>query len=128
MTHEKLNVFLQRFFYLTVIIVANEWKIHRRFVSPTINQPSVASHLPVFNDNLRKFVASLPTNGEFFDVLPFISTCLITMFLEAAFGLEWEPEVKERYIAQITEYGNKDLNYNYLIFFKYKCLKFLQWK
>lgn len=78
--------------------------MHRRLVSPTINQQSVSTHLPVFNENIRKIVSNLPTTGEFFDILPFISKCKMTMFVESALGIDWEPEVKQRYLRQFLEY------------------------
>lgn len=84
--------------------LAEEWKIHRRLVSPAINLSSVSAHLPIFNDNIRKTVANLPANGEFIDILKPLTVCKITMFVEAALGLGWEPEVKQRYLKQFAEY------------------------
>lgn len=84
-----------------------EWKVHRRLVSPTINQLSVSSHLPIFNKNIRQIVSSLPTNSEFFDILPSMTTCTLTMFAEAALGTEWEPEAKQRYLQQMAAYVSR---------------------
>lgn len=78
--------------------------MHRRLVGPTLSQHSVTAHLPVFNENVRKTVASLPTNGQFFDILPSIAKCKMSMFVEAALGTDWEPEMKQRYIHQYVAY------------------------
>ncbi|XP_031637234.1 cytochrome P450 3A19-like [Contarinia nasturtii] len=86
---------------------ADDWKVHRRFVSPTINQPSVSMHLSVFNENIRKIVLSLSENSEYFDILPSITTCKLTMFVEAALGSEWEIEVKQRYLRQFIAIVSK---------------------
>lgn len=86
------------------LFLADQWKVHRRLVSPTLNQTSVGAHIPIFNENIRKIVSSLPTNGEFFDILPSIATCMMTMFVEAALGTKWEPEVKQRYLRQFMAY------------------------
>ena len=82
---------------------AEEWKVHRRLVSPTINQSSVNAHLPVFNENIRKSVCNMPTN-DYFDILPSITKCKMTMFIEAALGTDWEPEVKEQYLRNFVAY------------------------
>lgn len=81
-----------------------EWKFHRRLVSPTINQQSISAHLPIFNQNIREIVSNLPINGEYFDILPWITQCKMAMFVEAALGKEWKPEVKERYMRQFAAY------------------------
>lgn len=85
-----------------------EWKVHRRLVSPTMNQLSVSSHLPIFNKNIRQIVSSLPTNSDFFDILPSMTTCTLTMFAEAALGTEWEPEAKQRYLQQMAAYVSRN--------------------
>lgn len=77
--------------------------MHRRLVNPTINQPTVRMHLPVFNANIRSQVLELPIN-EYFDILPLIVKCNTTMFIEAALGLDWKPEVKQRYLQQNVKY------------------------
>lgn len=82
--------------------LAKEWKVHRRLVSPTINQTSVAA--PVFNENIRKIISNLSTMGGFFDILPTIAQCKMIMFVEAALGTEWEPEIKQRYLQQFVAY------------------------
>lgn len=84
--------------------------MHRRLVSPTINQASVSMHLPVFNENIRKTIQTLPTN-EYFDIFPTISNCKITMFVEAALGTDWEPDVKQRYLQQFVAYVSKHSNH-----------------
>lgn len=66
-------------------------------------------HLPVFNENIRKIVQSLPMN-EYFDILPSISKCKMIMFVEAALGTDWEPDVKQRYLRQFVAYVSKHLN------------------
>lgn len=86
--------------------IAEEWKVHRRFVSPTINQAGVSLHLPVFNENIRKTVGSLAAN-EYFDILSSISKCKISMFVEAALGTDWEPDVKQSYLRNIFAYVSK---------------------
>lgn len=78
--------------------------MHRRLVAPIINQFSVNAHIPIFNENIRKIVSSLPLNGEFFDILPSITQCKLTMFVEATLGTDWEPEVKQRYLQQFSAY------------------------
>lgn len=89
---------------INFFVLAEEWKIYRRLVSPTINLPSVSAHLPIFNHNIRKTVANLPAHGKFIDILQNLSVCKITMFVEAALGLDWEPEIKHRYLKQFKEY------------------------
>lgn len=63
----------------------------------------MSEHLPIFNDHIQKTVANLPANGEFFDILPYLSTCKISIFVEAALGSEFEPKVKQRYLKQFAE-------------------------
>lgn len=84
-------------------------------VSPTINLPSVSEHLPIFNDNIRKTIANLPVNDEFFDILQPLTVCKITMFVEAALGLGWEPEVKQRYLKQFIQYVHTFSAYIYQV-------------
>lgn len=82
-----------------------EWKVHRRLVSPTLSQHSVNAHLPVFNEIIRKTITSLvPNSKEFVDILPSIAKCKMTMFIEAALGTSWEPQLKEQYIHQYVAY------------------------
>lgn len=45
----------------------------------------------------------MPVNGEFFDILDYLTECKITMFMEAALGSEWEPDVKQTYLRNFTE-------------------------
>lgn len=77
--------------------------MHRRLVSPAINLSSVSEHLPIFNEHIRKAIAGLPTNDEFIDILPYLSTCKISMFAEAALGSEIEPATKEKYLTNFFE-------------------------
>lgn len=85
-------------------IEAEEWKIHRRLVSPTINLASVSAHLSIFNKNFRDMLAKLPTDGQSFDILPSITFCKITMFLETALGCDLDVKDKERYLELYAEY------------------------
>lgn len=85
------------------MFIAEQWKVHRRLVSPTINSASVSAHLPIFNDNIRMSMKSLPTN-EFIDLLVPLNVCKITMFVEAALGDGWDPEVKQKYLQQFIAY------------------------
>lgn len=73
-------------------------------MTPTLSRNSVNAHLPVFNENIKKTMENLPTNGEFFDILPLIAKCKMTMFVEAALGTNWESEMKQRYIHQYVAY------------------------
>ncbi|XP_031639856.1 cytochrome P450 4g15-like, partial [Contarinia nasturtii] len=82
-----------------VTITGEKWRIHRRLVNPTLNQSAMRMHLPVFNENIKKQVLGLPTN-EYFDILPSIIKCYTNMFIEAALGLDWKPEVKQKYLEQ----------------------------
>lgn len=77
--------------------------MHRRLVSPSINLSSVSEHLPIFNRHIHKTVTELPTNGDYFDVLPYLLTCKISMFAEAAMGSDIEPSSKKQYLANFTE-------------------------
>lgn len=98
---------MRKIHFIHSCFLEEEWKVHRRLVSPTINQLSVRTHLPIFNKNIRQNVSSLPTNSEFFDILPSMTTCTLTMFAEAALGTEWEPEAKQRYIQQMAAYVSR---------------------
>lgn len=82
---------------------ADIWKIHRRLVSPTINLSSVSAHLPIFNQHIRNTIDKLPINGQFIDILEYLTECKITMFTEAALGSEWEPHIKQKYLNNFTE-------------------------
>lgn len=86
-----------------LILPANVWKIHRRLVSPSINLTSVSAHLPIFNRHIRKTVANLPVTDEFIDILPYLSTCKITMFAEAALGSELEASVRQKFLQQFAQ-------------------------
>lgn len=77
--------------------------MHRRLVSPAINLSSVSEHLPIFNQHIRKHVACLPTNDEFIDIYPYLSTCKISMFAEAALGSEIQPKIKQTYLTNFYE-------------------------
>lgn len=77
--------------------------MHRRLVSPSINLSSVSEHLPIFNQHIRSAIDKLPTNGEFIDILPYLSTCKISMFAEAALGSDMEPAIKQTYLKNFTE-------------------------
>lgn len=68
-----------------------------------MNLASVSAHLPIFNHHIRKTVANLPVTDEFIDILPYLSTCKITMFAEAALGSEIETSVKQKYLQQFAE-------------------------
>lgn len=46
----------------------------------------------------------LPVNDGFFDILPYLLTCKISMFAEAALGSEIEPSVKQKYLNQFSAY------------------------
>lgn len=48
-------------------------------------------------------VDNLPDNGEYIDILKPLTVCKITMFVEAALGFGWDPEVKQRYLKQFAE-------------------------
>lgn len=100
-SHEFLSIF---------IFLEEEWKVHRRIVSPTINQTSVGTHLPIFNANIRESVSNLPTIGGFFDILPSIAKCKMTMFTEAALGTELPSDVKQRYLRQFIAYVWNNVN------------------
>lgn len=84
-------------------ISAEDWKMHRRLVSPSINLSSVSEHLPIFNRYIRNAMADIPTNGEFIDILPYLSACKISMFAEAALGSDIDPKVKQKYLTNFTE-------------------------
>lgn len=88
---------------------AEEWKIHRRLVSPTINLSSVSAHLSVFNNSFRKMLANLPADGQLFDILPSITICTITMFLETALGFDLELKDKERYLELFVKYATESV-------------------
>lgn len=99
---ESLNVTKSINYYQTFL--ADEWKFHRRLVSPTINQAKVCMHLPIFNRNIRETISNLRANGDFFDILPIIAKCTMTTIVEAALGTDWEPTVKQQYLQQLITY------------------------
>lgn len=49
-------------------------------------------------------LANLPTDGQPFDILPSITFCKITMFLETALGCDLELKDKKRYLELYAEY------------------------
>lgn len=57
----------------------------------------------MFNQHIRDCVAKLPVGDEFIDILPYLSTCKISMFAESALGSDFEPGVKEKYLKQFFE-------------------------
>lgn len=81
----------------------NKWKVHRRLVGPALNLSSVSAHLPIFNQNIRKAVADLPCDGEFFDILVPLNMCKMTMFLEASLGATLDADTKQKYIQIFAE-------------------------
>lgn len=85
------------------IIAAEDWKVHRRLVSPSINLSSVSEHLPIFNRHIRKAMTDIPMSKEFIDILPYLSTCKISMFAEAALGSDIELNIKQKYLENFTE-------------------------
>ncbi|XP_031637232.1 probable cytochrome P450 313a4 [Contarinia nasturtii] len=82
---------------------AEKWKYHRRLLSPSVNLSKVSAHLPIFNQHIQKSIANLPINGDFIDILPYLSTCKIAMFAEAALGSEIEKNVKQKYLQQFAQ-------------------------
>lgn len=73
-------------------------------VGPTINQHTLNTHLPIFNRHIRETVANLPTNGELFDILKYISKCKLEMFVEASLGAELDVETRQRFQQHLPEY------------------------
>lgn len=90
-------------FKIMHLVSAEQWKMHRRLVSPSINLSSVSAHLPMFNQHIHRAVSNLPIGGDYFDILPYLSTCKITMFAETALGSDFEPGVKQKYLKQFFE-------------------------
>lgn len=82
---------------------ANEWKMHRRIVSPLINPSSLQAYFPIFNNHIRKTVASLPVSKEFIDILPYFLYCTVTMFIETSLGSKLEPNDKQKLMHRFTE-------------------------
>lgn len=82
---------------------ASEWKVHRRLVTPLINSTSLQAYYPIFDNQIRKTVANLPVSDDFFDVLPHLLSCTITMFTEAALGSKIEPSAKQKYMRRFKE-------------------------
>lgn len=76
--------------------------MHRRLVSPSISLTSVSAHLPIFNRHIHEAMAHLPANNEFIDILPYLLSCKISMFAEAALGSEIESAVKQKYLKQFS--------------------------
>lgn len=77
--------------------------MHRRLVSPSINLASVSEHLPIFNAHLKKALNEIPPSDDFIDILPYLVTCKISMFAEAALGSEIDSNVKQTYLSNFTE-------------------------
>lgn len=88
--------------YIVCLLLAEEWKFHRRLVGATINKPSVHAHLSTFNDNIRRSVKRLPRN-HFFDLLEEVNVCKISMFVDAALGSQLKPHIKQKYLTQFAE-------------------------
>lgn len=90
--------------FISFLILAEQWKLHRRLVSPSISLTSVSAHLPIFNQHIREAMNKLPVINGYFDILPYLLTCKISMFAEAALGSEIEPSVKQKYLNQFSAY------------------------
>lgn len=85
------------------MFLAEEWKIHRRLITPAISSSSSSAHLPLINQHIRDGVTKLPADGEFFDILqPFIM-CTMNIFLEASLGSDWEDHTKQTYLKYLAE-------------------------
>lgn len=77
--------------------------MHRRLVSPLINPSSLQAYFPIFNNHIRKTVASLPVAEEFYDILPYLLNGSVTMFIEASLGSKLEPSDKQKLLLRFTE-------------------------
>lgn len=69
---------------------------------PVLGLSNTTAQLDIFNRCTRDTVTHLPTN-EFFDILPQVTMCTMTMFLEASIGNDLEFKAKKRYLANFTE-------------------------
>lgn len=81
------------------------WRTHRKLMMPSLRENTVYSHLPVFNYYLENFcqtrLASEADTGKAFDILQPLNICLLEMYLDATFGVEWK--YKTEYAKYFTQ-------------------------
>lgn len=70
-----------------------DWKLHRKLISPSLKDSTVFSHLPIFNFYIREFcnneLKEESDKGKAFDVMLPLNTVLLSMYLDATLGVEW---------------------------------------
>lgn len=82
-----------------VLYEVDDWRIHRRLVTPILNETSIRPHLMKFNDIIYKTMISLPCdNDETIDLMKYFAICKIDMFVQAALGESLESNVRQKYL------------------------------
>lgn len=70
-----------------------DWRLHRKLMSPSLKDSTVFSHLSIFNYYIREF-CNVQLNKEMknkkpFDVMILLNVTLLSMYLDATLGIEW---------------------------------------
>lgn len=70
-----------------------EWKQHRKLISPFLKDSTVFSHFSIFNFYIREFcnvqLMDEMKKNKPFDIMPPLNVALLSMFLDATLGIEW---------------------------------------
>lgn len=71
----------------------DDWKLHRKLMSPSLKDSTVFNHLSIFNFYIREFCSTTLSEeserAKPFDVMLPLNVVLLSMYLEATLGIEW---------------------------------------
>lgn len=74
-------------------IKGEDWKLHRKLMSPSLKDSTVFSHLSIFNYYIREFCHTTldieAKKSNPFDVMLPLNVVLLSMYLDATLGIEW---------------------------------------
>lgn len=73
------------------------WKIHRRIMSPILNESSIRSHFENIHKVIKISINELP-NGEFFDILTYATECKLNVFIQISLGNAVDQDLSEKYM------------------------------
>lgn len=75
------------------IDLGEDWKLHRKLLSPSLKDSTVFSHLSIFNFYIREFcntkLKEEADRTKPFDVMLPLNVVLLSMYLDATLGIEW---------------------------------------
>lgn len=82
-----------------------DWKLHRKLMSPSLKDSTVFSHLSIFNFYIREF-CNVQLKDEMkknkpFDIMSPLNVVLLSMYLDATLGIEWHQ--KTAYACYFSE-------------------------